>query len=262
MELRWDRHPDRCQCGTRLPPAKCIGPGPSNDPKKIDEYRCRNDHSRVEGETPSPGKQSHADCPAAKACRSTGSFRKRTPVAANSALASAGAAPVVPGSPMPAGRFDASNQMNFYPWRFIDPHHPVVIEVALLNSSLGERDLAVKGCTEAKNHASLNLGDNRVWIHDDAAVDRAHNAPHVDPAMLVDLDLSDCREVGTKDILDRDTASYAARQSLTPPRFARYQIQAGEQARRFPHWSRRNPTGSFPALCASSSTKLSVTKIL
>src|ERR1700682_1618830 len=77
--------------------------GAQNGPKKVDEYRCSSGRKGVEPKPQPPRLHSHADFPAANAWRSIGSFRKRTPVATNSALASAGAAAAVPGSPMPPG---------------------------------------------------------------------------------------------------------------------------------------------------------------
>src|ERR1700683_4574401 len=125
----------------------------------------------------------------------------------------------------------ALNQVNFNFRRFIDAHHPIIIEVALLNASFSERDLAMKRRSEPEDDASLKLSDNRVWIHHDSAVDRADETPHIDLAMLVNFDFSDCGEIGTKGKLNRDTPPYSLRQNLAPPRFARDQIQAGKQAR-------------------------------
>src|SRR5580700_1967135 len=153
-----------------------------------------------------------------------------------------------PGLTNTPGSLDAWNQMNFNFRRFIDAHHPIIIEVALLNASLGERDLAMKRCSEPKDDASLKLRDNRVWIHHDSAVDRADATPHIDLAMLVNLDFSDRGEIGTKGILNRDTPPRALRQHLTPPRFARDQIQAGKQARRFPQLVTPEPNRVFPGL--------------
>src|ERR1700683_3898607 len=82
---------------------KMHGAGAQHDPQKVDECHRSNGRHGVESETQRSRFNHHADSPAASACRSTGSFRKRTPVAANSALASAGAAAAVPGSPIPPG---------------------------------------------------------------------------------------------------------------------------------------------------------------
>src|SRR5579863_4721383 len=93
------------EVGNRNPLAACKlhWAGAQNDPKKADEYRYRNGPNGIESNAQTFGLQPHVDFPAAKTRRSTGSFRKRTPVAANSALTSAGAAAAVPGSPMPPG---------------------------------------------------------------------------------------------------------------------------------------------------------------
>ena len=63
---------------------------------------------------------------------------------------------------------------------------------------------------------ALDLRPNSVGIDDDAAVDRANDAPNADRAVLRHFDLRDHRHVACEGVLDRDAAADARRKLLPP----------------------------------------------
>ena len=60
--------------------------------------------------------------------------------------------------------------MGFDRGHFVDSKHPIIVEVALLDAPAGESDLVVQDRGDAKDNAALNLSDQRVGIHDTAAI--------------------------------------------------------------------------------------------
>ena len=90
---------------------------------------------------------------------------------------------------------------------------------------------------------------------------RRHAADR-DLAIGVDLRLDDRRDIGAEHALAGDAASGPRRKRASPARLLRGEIEAGEQPRLLRKM--RAPEGDriLPRACASSSTKLSTTKML
>jgi hypothetical protein len=106
--------------------------------------------------------------------------------------------------------------MDLYCRRFIDPHHPVIVEVALLHPSLGDRDLVVEGGCEAEDEAALDLRLDPVGIDRRAAVDRRRHTAERDLAVVVDLSLDDRRDIRAEHALASHPASDPRRKRAAP----------------------------------------------
>ena len=72
--------------------------------------------------------------------------------------------------------------------------------------------------TDAEHHRALDLRPNGVRIDDSAAIDRAHDAPNANRAVIRHLDLGNVRHIGREDVLDGDAATDPLRQLLSPAR--------------------------------------------
>ena len=88
---------------------------------------------------------------------SIGSLRRRLPVAAKTALTTAGAIVAVPGSPMPPGASPLGTMCTSTFGRLVDAQDLVGVEVALLDAAVLERDLPVQGCGQPVHDAALHL---------------------------------------------------------------------------------------------------------
>ena len=80
----------------------------------------------------------------------------RLPVAAKIALVSAGATPGA-GLADAAGRLAALDEMDLDRRRLVDAQHAIVVEVALLDAAVLERDLALQRGGEAEDDAAFDL---------------------------------------------------------------------------------------------------------
>ena len=69
-----------------------------------------------------------------------GSLRKRLPVAAKTALVTAGTTQEVPASPIPPGGSALRHDVDFDGGRFVHAQDAVVMEIALLDAALFDRD--------------------------------------------------------------------------------------------------------------------------
>ena len=116
--------------------------------------------------------------------------------------------------------------------RLVDPHYPIVVEIALLNAASCDRDLAVERRRQPENQATLELRGDRVWIDGCAAVHHAHDLSHGDRAIAVDLDFRDRSEKGSERALCCDAATGALRQRLAPTGLLRGEIEASREPRR------------------------------
>ena len=203
-------------------------PGAEHVPGDESEHRDGDKRGRGDEDAPDG---SHAAFLTASSLRSTGRLRKRTPVAAKSALASAGAAIEVPGSPMPPGACAVPDQMNVDRRRLIDPHHPIIVEVALLHPPFGERDLIVERRGEPEDEAALDLRLDAVRIDNLAAIDRRRHAADRDLAVGVDLGLEDRRDIRAEHALAGHPASGPRGKRAAPPRLLGGEIEAGEKPR-------------------------------
>ncbi len=146
-------------------------------------------------------------------------MRRRRPVAAKTALATAGTMAEVPGSPMPPGASRARHDVHLDGRRLVDTKHLVVIEVRLLDPSVLDGDLAIQGSGDAEVHAALDLRADGVRIDDRAAIDRRHDA--ADPHRLVGRyrDFGHQRQIAAEDGLQGNAPTRPRRQRLPQPAF-------------------------------------------
>jgi len=126
--------------------------------------------------------------------------------------------------------FAALDQVNLDSRSFVDSHHAVVVEIALLYSALVDGDIAVQGGGQPEYQAALQLRDHRIRIDDDARVHHAHQAMHADLAAGIDLRLGDRRNESAECHLQRDAAARAAGQGASPARLLRGEIERGLEA--------------------------------
>src|SRR4029453_12864019 len=106
--------------------------------------------------------------------------------------------------------------MDVDPRGFIHAEHLVGIEIALLDTPVLQRDLTVKRRGRAENDTALQLRLHRVWIDHGAAIHSAGHPTHPDIAVPGHLDFRHLSEITTEDELQRDAASTALGQGLTP----------------------------------------------
>ena len=131
-----------------------------------------------------------------------GSVRMRRPVAANRALARAGAIGGTPGSPTPPG----SSRPAQYAPRPRASHliqDGIVAEVCLHNTALLDRDLAFERRRKAECDACLPFALRQVGIYGEAAVDGADDAMNLDRARLTDGNLRNLSDVAAEGVVDR-----------------------------------------------------------
>jgi hypothetical protein len=100
--------------------------------------------------------------------------------------------------------------------RFVDPHHSIIIEVALLHPAFGDHDLVVEGGREPEDEAALDLRHDAVGIDDRAAIDHRHHAR---------------RDIRAEHALAGYPASNSCRKSASPTRLFRRKIEADEKPR-------------------------------
>ena len=79
--------------------------------------------------------------------------------------------------------------------RFVDAHHSIVVEVALLHPPFGDGDFIVERGGEPEDEAALNLRLDAVRVDDRAAIDRRRHVADRDLAIGVDLGLDDRRNI-------------------------------------------------------------------
>jgi hypothetical protein len=73
--------------------------------------------------------------------------------------------------------------------RVADPEHLVVVEVALLDPALFERNFVQQAQAEAHDHRSLKLRADAIRVHDGSAINRDVDPRRRDVAFLVDRSL-------------------------------------------------------------------------
>ena len=129
---------------------------------------------------------------------SIGSLRRRLPVAAKTALTTAGAMVAVPGSPMPPGAVAARDDVHLDLGSLVDAQDLVGVEVALLDAAVLERDLAVQGCGQPVHDAALHLRGHRVRVDHRAAVDRADHPLDAHAAILRHGDLGHLGDIAAE----------------------------------------------------------------
>ena len=146
----------------------------------------------------------------------------RLPVAAKIALQSAGVNGGTPGSPTPL----AGTSMPFSTmWVFVTvgdllvPDNRVVVEVALLDTPVLKRDLAVFGEREPHHGCAFDLRSDALRIDVKAAVDRGVDARHREVALVVDGDLDHGGNIADEAAMRRDTEPVTGRQLPSPAGF-------------------------------------------
>src|SRR5437867_11486105 len=119
--------------------------------------------------------------------------------------------------------------------RLIHSQDAVVVEVGLLDPTIVQRDFAPQCAADAAHDPALDLRLDDVWIHDLAAVHRAHDPTHPYVARAGDLDFSNLRQVGAPRAEEqRDPTSAAAWHWFAPSSFLRRELQYVPGARRLP----------------------------
>ena len=159
------------------------------------------------GRTPSG-----STCPMLRTyARLSGSTRNRLPVAAASALATAGAITGTPGSPTPDGFGRRRHDVHLDGRHLVDAQERVVVEVRLLDHAVLQRDLAVQRRRQPEADAAFHLRANVVGVDRDAAIDGAHDAIDAELVVLVDRHLRDLRDHGAERLVHGDAAARASR---------------------------------------------------
>ena len=75
--------------------------------------------------------------------------------------------------------------------RLVDAQYPIIVEIALLNAAVPDRDFAEEGGGQSENHAALDLRLHCVGVDDHAAVDRANHALYAHLTILGNGDKCD-----------------------------------------------------------------------
>src|SRR3984885_2481988 len=117
--------------------------------------------------------------------------------------------------------------------RFVDPHHPVIVEVALLTPAFGDRDLVIEGSRTPEDEAALDLRLDAVGVDGRAAIDRRRDAPDRDLAVVIDLRLHDRRGKRAEHALAGHPVSNSRGKRASPARLFRRKIETGEKPRLF-----------------------------
>src|SRR5215470_17201343 len=162
-----------------------------------------------------------------------------------------------------AWRFQVAHQVHLDGRRLVDSHDSNVMEVGLLDPAVLERHAAPQGAADSEDYPALDLGLHRVRVHDRPAIDCADDPVDADLARPRHRDLGHLRQI---------TAPFAEKHRHAAPRpsgsgfphpdacvaMSRTAVARGDLRRR----ARRKAAGSCFAAAASSSTKLSITKLL
>ena len=192
----------------------------------------------------------------------SGNTRRRLPVAAEMALATAGAIDGAPGSPTPVGGSARRHDMHLDRRHLVDAQRRVVVEVRLLDDAVLERDRAVQRGGQAEADAAFHLRADDVGVDRDAAIDGADDAVDAEAAVALTVTSATCATNVLNDSCTatprprfRPLAGRAAFPSRPSPRRVRARRDGadGSASKRA-----RNATGSLPAAAASSSMKVSV----
>jgi hypothetical protein len=155
----------------------------------------------------------------------------------------------------PAGRMTRVQDLHLGHRDFADPHPRVHVEVGLLDPAGVERDPPVERRGHGVDGAALHLRPHLVWVDHDPAVDRADEAADPDRAVVGDRHLGDVRGTAPVREAHGDAASHARGKRGAPPGLSRGELQHALVARRLPEERATVLVGSWPAWCASSSTK-------
>jgi hypothetical protein len=86
----------------------------------------------------------------------------------------------------------------------------VAIEVGLLNTAVFEGDVAIER-RDAEDDPSLDLRANSIGIDDGSAIDRPHDAPNTNRAILRSFNFGNLRHIGCKGELDGEALKLPTR---------------------------------------------------
>ncbi len=166
----------------------------------------------------------------------------RWPVAANTALATAGASGGVPGSPTPPHSweylFSGREEIRLDLGHLVHAQSAIVVEVGLLNLPLVQCDLSVKHRTQSIDDGALHLGFDNTWIDDIAGVDHAYHAVYCEFTRFAHGDIHDLRGDGVVAFGERNALGDSL-WSMAPTCAACCFIQDGQRARPFESSPRR-----------------------
>src|SRR5262245_43787482 len=111
-------------------------------------------------------------------------------------------------------------------WRFVVPHHRVVVEVALRDSAILDGDLAPQCRRQAVDGAAFHLGLDRVWVDDPPTV---HGAPNLVNAYVSvrDGNFRNLTDDAAERLHQRDPSGTALRHGLAPTRLVGDELQHG-----------------------------------
>src|SRR6266850_6101264 len=115
----------------------------------------------------------------------------------------------------PSRSLAALHDVNLDRRRLAHPQHLVIVEIALHDTTVLQRDLSTESRGDAEDDSALELRLDRIRIDDGAAIDRAHDAPDANCSVLRHLDFGNLRHIGGEGVLDRDAATDALRQWLS-----------------------------------------------
>ena len=192
-----------------------------------------------------------------------GRRRRRLPVTAKMALATAGAMGGTPVSPTPPILSVLSTMCASTSGISFIRSIGIVVEIALLHAAILESDFAIERRRESEDDAAFHLGANAFGIHDRPAIDRADDAMHLDLAVFGNGNFGDVRDKAAERFMHGDAAAPALRAAVLPqPPFSATSSSTRLCRGCLSSNARRNSNGSFPAACASSSRNVSTTNAL
>src|SRR3984893_13134149 len=133
-----------------------------------------------------------------------------------------------------AGRLGAVDDRHVDRRCLIHAQRSVVIEIALLDAAVAQRDLAEQRGGKAEYDAALDLRLDGIWIHHRAAVHRADDTIDPDLAIVGDRYVGNLRKIAAEGVLHRYAASLALRAPAFPVGVLRRKLEHRRGARRMP----------------------------
>src|SRR5258708_7176148 len=101
----------------------------------------------------------------------------------------------------------AVHDVNLDRWRLVHPQHPVIVEIALLDTTGLEGDLSIQRRRDPEDARALDLRLDRIRIDDSAAIHRADDAPDTNRPVARHFDFGNLRHIRREDELDGDAAT-------------------------------------------------------
>src|SRR5690349_13278436 len=94
----------------------------------------------------------------------------------------------------------------------VEAQCPIVVEVALLNAAIADRDLAEQSSCQAENDTAFDLRLDRVGVDDYAAIDRAYHMLYPHLSGRGNRHPRDLSHISAERVLHSDPSAVAYRQ--------------------------------------------------